>query len=234
MINIISQQKSTINFNDNMDNKKILLCKFSKGSLGETATSLLGLVVVNKILLSALSRDSLSRENRVPFYLYIDECQNFLTKSIQVILSEARKYNLGLVLANQFISQLTKNGKDNTIKDSIFGNCGTIGAFRTGQEDAEYLEKEFSPGFSKFDIMNSESLNCVMKTLVDNTSTKPFNLTSNKFWEKYQKISDSDIENIKNNSSLLYGKNKADVEMEISQRLGLSSINEVKEMIQNL
>jgi hypothetical protein len=234
MINIISQQKSTINFNDIMDNKKILLCKFSKGSLGETATSLLGLVVVNKILLAALSRDSISRENRVPFYLYVDECQNFLTKSIQVILSEARKYNLGLVMANQFISQLTKNGKDNTIKDSIFGNCGTIGAFRTGQEDAEYLEKEFSPGFSKFDIMNSESLNCVLKTLVDNTSTKPFNLTSNKFWEKYQKIDDSDIENIKNNSSLLYGKNKADVEMEISQRLGLSSINEVKEMIQSL
>ncbi|NCC70343.1 DUF87 domain-containing protein [bacterium] len=234
MINIISQQKSTINFNDIMNNKKILLCKFSKGSMGETATSLLGLVVVNKILLSALSRDSISRENRVPFYLYIDECQNFLTKSIQVILSEARKYNLGLIMANQFISQLTKNGKDNTIKDSIFGNCGTIGAFRVGQEDSEYLEKEFSPGFSKFDIMNSESLNCVLKTLIDNSSTKPFNLTAYKFWEKYQKISDYDIENIKNNSSILYGKNKADVEMEISKRLGLSSINEVKEMIQSL
>lgn len=234
MINIISQQKSTINFNEIMDNKKILLCKFSKGSLGETATSLLGLVVVNKILLSALSRASLSRENRVPFYLYIDECQNFLTKSIQVILSEARKYNLGLVMANQFISQLTKNGKDNTIKDSIFGNCGTIGAFRVGQEDAEYLEKEFSPGFSKFDIMNSESLNCVLKTLVDNSSTKPFNLTAYKFWEKYEKISDSDVEDIKNTSDLLYGRNKADVEMEVANRLGLSNMNEVKEMIQNL
>ncbi|MCF7795745.1 type IV secretion system DNA-binding domain-containing protein [Patescibacteria group bacterium] len=234
MINIISQQKSTINFNDIMNNKKILLCKFSKGSLGETATSLLGLVVVNKILLSALSRDSISRENRIPFYLYIDECQNFLTKSIQTILSESRKYNLGLVMANQFISQLTKNGRDNTIKDSIFGNSGTIGSFRVGQEDAEYLEKEFSPGFTKFDIMNSESLNCVLKTLVNNTSTKPFNLTAYKFWEKYQKISDYDIENIKHNSSISYGKNRADVENEVSKRLGLSDMNEVKEMIQNL
>jgi hypothetical protein len=116
-------------------------------------------------------------EDRKDFYLYIDEFQNFLTDSISVILSEARKYGLNLVIAHQFIGQLlTGANRDTKIRDSIFGNVGTLISFRVGVEDAEFLEKEFLPVFSLYDLVNVEAFTCNLKLLIDNTASRPFNM----------------------------------------------------------
>ena len=136
---IVSQEKSSFNFREIMDDNKILLVNLSKGRLGDINANLLGLIIVGKILMAALSRvDSLGKE-LPPFYLYIDEFQNVTTDSISTILSEARKYKLSLNIAHQFIAQLEEG-----IKDSVFGNVGSIVAFRVGSEDAEFLEKQFA------------------------------------------------------------------------------------------
>jgi hypothetical protein len=139
---IIAQEKSSFNFREVMDSNKILLVNLAKGRLGDLNSHLLGLVVVGKILMAALSRVDSLGVPLSPFYLYIDEFQNVTTDSISVILSEARKYKLGLNVAHQFIGQLTDK-----IKNSVFGNVGTIASFRVGPEDAEFLEKQFAPVF---------------------------------------------------------------------------------------
>jgi len=134
---IIGQEKSAFNFRQVMDEQKILLINLSKGRLGDINSSLLGLIIVGKLLMASLSRVDLSEEQRRDFYLYIDEFQNVTTDSIAVILSEARKYKLNLTLAHQFIGQL-----DEAIKKAVFGNVGSIACFRIGAEDAEFIEKE--------------------------------------------------------------------------------------------
>ncbi len=174
---IIGQQKSAFNFYDAMNEGKILLVKLSKGKIGDLNAYLLGMVVVGKILDAALKRSDLPQEQRKDFYLYIDEFQNFLTDSISVILSEARKYGLNLVIAHQFIGQLvTGANRDTKIRDSIFGNVGTLVSFRVGVEDAEFLEKEYLPVFSLYDLVNVEAFTCNMKLLIDNTASRPFNM----------------------------------------------------------
>lgn len=174
---IIGQQKSAFNFYDAMNEQKILLVKLSKGKIGDMNAYLLGMIVVGKILDAALKRSEIPAEERKDFYLYIDEFQNFLTDSISVILSEARKYGLNLVIAHQFIGQLVVGAnRDTKIRDSIFGNVGTIIAFRVGVEDAEFLEKEFLPVFSLYDLVNVEAFTCNLKLLIDNTASRPFNL----------------------------------------------------------
>ncbi len=174
---IIGQQKSAFNFYDVMNEQKILLVKLSKGKIGDLNAYLLGMIVVGKILDAALKRSEMRAEDRKDFYLYIDEFQNFLTDSISVILSEARKYGLNLVIAHQFIGQLlTGANRDTKIRDSIFGNVGTLISFRVGVEDAEFLEKEFLPVFSLYDLVNVEAFTCNLKLLIDNTASRPFNL----------------------------------------------------------
>ncbi len=174
---IIGQQKSAFNFYDVMNDQKILLVKLSKGKIGDLNAYLLGMIVVGKILDAALKRSEMPAEERKDFYLYIDEFQNFLTDSISVILSEARKYGLNLVIAHQFIGQLLSGAnRDTKIRDSIFGNVGTIIAFRVGVEDAEFLEKEFLPVFSLYDLVNVEAFTCNLKLLIDNTASRPFNI----------------------------------------------------------
>ncbi len=173
---IIGQQKSAFNVRDVMDGRKILLLKLSKGKIGDLNAYLIGMVLVGKILMAALARGDMASEERKDFYLYIDEFQNFLTDSISAILSEARKYGLNLIIAHQFIGQLTGKGGDNTIRDAIFGNVGTMMAFRIGVEDAEFLEKEFQPVFSTYDLVNSEAFTVNMKMLIDNTASRPFNM----------------------------------------------------------
>ena len=135
---IIAQEKSSFNFREIMDGKKILLVNLAKGRLGDINSSLIGLILVGKILMAALSRADSFGKDMNPFYLYIDEFQNITTPSIATILSEARKYKLSLTMAHQFIAQL-----DEKIKDAVFGNVGSMAVFRVGPEDAEFLQKQF-------------------------------------------------------------------------------------------
>ncbi len=170
---LIAQEKSSFDFRDIMDNKKILLVNLAKGRLGDINANLIGLILVGKILMAALSRvDSLST-GFPPFYLYIDEFQNITTNSIATILSEARKYKLSLNIAHQFIAQLETN-----IRDAVFGNVGSICSFRIGAEDAEYLEKQFAPVFTAKDIMNIDNRNAILKMLVNGKPAKAFNIST--------------------------------------------------------
>lgn len=206
---IIAQENSSINFREIMDNKKILLVNLSKGRLGDINANLIGLILVGKILMAALSRVDSIGKNLPPFYLYIDEFQNVTTDSISTILSEARKYKLSLAVAHQFIAQLEEG-----IRDSVFGNVGSIASFRVGAEDAEYLEKQFSPVFTVKDIMSIDNRNAYIKMLANGRPVKPFNIetlpppTGNK----------SVVESIKELSHLKYGKQRAIVEEEIMQK----------------
>ncbi len=172
---VVGQEKSAFNMYDAMNEQKIVLMKLSKGKIGDLNAYLLGMIMVGKILDGALKRGDMEAKDRKDFYLYIDEFQNFLTDSISVILSEARKYGLNLVIAHQFIGQLTGSGGDTKIRDSIFGNVGSMFAFRVGSDDAEFLEKEFAPVFSAYDLVNVEAFTCNAKILIDNTASRPFN-----------------------------------------------------------
>ncbi len=168
---IIAQQHSAFNFRDIMDNKKILLVNLSKGRLGDINANLLGLVIVGKFLIAALSRADSFGKDFPPFYLHIDEFQNFATPSIATILSEARKYKLSLTVAHQFIAQL---GDD--IRDAVFGNVGSICSFRIGADDAEFLQKQFAPTFSASDLMQVDNFNAFLKLLIAGKPATPFNI----------------------------------------------------------
>lgn len=168
---VISQEKSSFNFREIMDNKKILLVNLSKGRLGDINSSLIGLIIVGKILMAALSRvDSLGKE-LAPFYLYIDEFQNVTTPSIATILSEARKYKLSLNIAHQYIEQL-----DDKIKDAVFGNVGSMATYRVGSDDSKFLESQFAPIFEAKDIMNLDNFNSYIKMLSNGIPQRPFSM----------------------------------------------------------
>lgn len=203
---IIAQETSTINFREIMDTKKILLVNLSKGRLGDINANLIGLIIVGKILMATLSRADSLGKNLPPFYLYIDEFQNITTNSISTILSEARKYKLSLNIAHQFIAQLEEG-----IRDSVFGNVGSIAAFRVGAEDAEYLEKQFSPVFTAKDIMSIDNRNAYLKMLVNGSPVKPFNIATLPPQMGNKEI----VDTIKQLSILKYGKNREFVEEEI-------------------
>ncbi len=206
---IISQQKSAFNFREIMDNKKILLINLSKGRIGDLNSSLLGLIFVGRILISALSRVDLPEEQRSDFYLYIDEFQNVITPSISTILSEARKYRLCLYVAHQFIAQLEEK-----IRESVFGNVGTIISFRVGVKDAEFLEKQFAPVFNQNDLININNFNAVIKLLVNNLTTRAFN-----FQPMQKEKGDMAKTNlIKELSRTKYGKNRQEIEAQIKEK----------------
>jgi len=168
---IIGQQHSAFDFRQVMDSKKILLVNLSKGRLGEINANLIGMIIVGKLLMAALSRVDDPTKSFPPFYLHMDEFQNISTNSISAILSEARKYKLGLTMAHQFIAQLQPD-----IKDAVFGNVGSIAAFRVGPEDANFLEQQYSPTFSASDLMNVPNRNAFMRVLADGTPTLPFSM----------------------------------------------------------
>lgn len=211
---IIGQQKSAVNVRKAMDEQKILLLDLSKGKLGDLNAYLIGMVLVGKILMAALSRTDMSAEERKDFYLYIDEFQNFITDSIATILSEARKYGLDLVIAHQYIGQISAKG-DTTIRDAVFGNVGTIVAFRVGAEDAEFLAKEFKPVFGPFDLVNCEAYTANTKLLIDNTASRPFNMAMYPPPKGESRI----VEAVKQLSRLKYGRDRDIVEAEIRERL---------------
>ncbi len=205
---IIAQEKSAFNFRKVMDEKKILLVNLAKGRLGDINSSLLGLIIVGKILMAALSRVDIATTGGKlnDFYLYIDEFQNVTTDSISTILSEARKYRLSLTIAHQFIAQLQES-----IKDSVFGNVGSMAVFRVGTEDAEFLEKQFDPIFTKSDIIKLENYNAYMKMLIGGQPGKPFNIKSMAPSKGNREM----IPLIKELSYLKYGRDRAQIEAEI-------------------
>jgi hypothetical protein len=206
---IIAQEKSSFNFRDIMDNKKILLVNLAKGRLGDINSSLIGLILVGKILMAALSRVDSFGKDMPPFYLYIDEFHNVTTPSISTILSEARKYKLSLTMAHQFIAQI-----DDKIKDSVFGNVGNMAVFRVGAEDAEYLEKQFEPTFTSNDIMNIDNFNCYMKMLGEGKPVRPFNIEFT--W--LPKGNDKVAESLKELSYLKFGQDRDLVEAGIMEK----------------
>jgi len=209
---IIGQQESSFKFREVMDTKKILLINLSKGRLGEKNANLLGLIIVGKLFMAALSRvDSIGLPaqagKEVPdFYLYLDEFQNITTDSISTILSEARKYRLSLSIAHQFIGQL-----DDKIKNAVFGNVGSMAVFRIGTEDAEFLEKQFAPIFSQTDIVNLDNFNAYVRLLTNGKPVKPFSM-------RIMPPEKGDIqraEALKTESSQKFGRPRAEVETEI-------------------
>jgi len=215
---IIAQQKSSFNVRDVMDKQKILLVDLSKGKVGEMNSHLLGMILVGQILMSALSRTDIPEDKRKDFYLYIDEFQNFTTDSINSILSEARKYKLNLIIAHQYLGQLAKN-QDTSIRDAVFGNVGTWILFKVGSDDAEIMEKEFSPVFNQFDLINVEKYTAYIKLLVDNTASKPFSI---KTIHPLPGIPRPELrKKIKTLSRLKYGQDRKLVEAGIRKRANI-------------
>ena len=212
---IIGQQTSSFNFRDLMDRRKILLVDLSKGVVGEMNAYLLGMIIVGKILMAALSRADMSATDRKDFYLYIDEFQNFTTNSVCQILSEARKYGLNLVIAHQYIGQLSK-GQDSAIRDAVFGNVGTMLNFKIGSEDAEFLVKEFAPVFNEFDLININKGMACLKLLVDNSALRPFSIKT--IWPLLGVRREDMPAKIKTLSRLKFGQDRNLVELEINRR----------------
>jgi len=206
---IIAQEKSSFNFREIMDEKKILLVNLSKGRLGDINANLIGLILVGKILMAALSRADSVGTNLPAFYLHIDEFQNITTPSISTILSEARKYKLSLSIAHQFIGQLEEN-----IKNAVFGNVGTIVAFRVGADDAEYLAKQFEPVFTANDLMNVDNRNAYIKMLVQGRPAKPFNIET----LAIPQAVGADVETLRRESYGKYGRDRYEVEAEILRK----------------
>ena len=170
--NIVGQTTSSFDVRDIMDKNKILIMNLSKGRIGEDASALIGAMMITKIQLAAMERVDIPEDERQDFYLYVDEFQNFATESFANILSEARKYRLNLILANQYITQL-----DEKVADAIFGNAGTIISFRVGAADAELLEKEFDPVFLMNDIVNLPKYNIYLKLMIDGIAGDAFSAT---------------------------------------------------------
>ena len=216
---IIGQQNSSFNLRDIMDNRKILLVDLSKGQVGEMNAYLLGMILVGKILMAALSRTDIAGEERKDFYLYIDEFQNFTTDSICSILSEARKYNLNLIIAHQYLGQLVK-GQDTSIKDAVFGNVGSWILFKIGSEDAQVMEKEFGPVFNQYDLINIERYTAYVKLLIDNTASRPFSMATS--WPLPGIKRDEMANKIKTLSRLKYGQDRELIEARIRKRTGLA------------
>jgi len=171
--NIVGQKKSSFDIRQAMDEQKILLINISKGRVGEDASRLLGGLLITKIQIAAMSRVDIPRAERKDFVLIVDEFQNFATASFANILSEARKFNLSLVIAHQYVTQMEEG-----VRDAVFGNVGTIVSFRVGAEDAELLEKEMSPEFMATDIVNLGKRQIYLKLMIDGVSSRSFSATT--------------------------------------------------------
>lgn len=206
---IISQTKSSFNFREIIDTKKILLVNLAKGRLGDINSSLLGSIFVSKLLIAAFEQGGMPEEQRKDFYLYIDEFQNFVTESISTILAEARKYRLDLIVAHQFIKQLPVE-----ISSAVFGNVGSKICFRVGSEDAPIMIKDFEPVFNEYDLINVPNLNFYIKMLINGKTNLPFNVQLYP-WSK----GDNERANlIKELSILKYGRDREMVESEAEER----------------
>ena len=221
--NIIGQTKSWFNFRRVMDDKKILLVNLSKGKLWDLNSKLLWMVIVAKIQMAAMSRVDIPEAQRSDFYLYVDEFQNFVTDSFASILSEARKYRLGLIIAHQYISQITKmnvwgkwSQEDTTIRDAVFWNVWSMMCFKIWAADWETMSKEFQPVFSEQDLINIANYNAYIKLNIDNTTSRGFSMRTiyDKSWADY------DAANAyKQLSRLKHARERGFVEQEIMRRI---------------
>lgn len=225
MRNIIGQPQSAFDFREVMDQGKILLINLSKGQVGEVNSKLLGLIIVSKLQMAALSRADISESQRRPFYLYVDEFQNFVTDSFATILSEARKYQLGLIMAHQYLGQLVaaapgSSATSSKIRDAVFGNVGTMVCFRIGVEDAEIMAKEFAPVFNEFDVINIERFNAYIKLMIHNTASRPFNMAT---LPPPPGGSAEVAQAVKELSRLKYGRPRSTVTAEILERSQLGA-----------
>jgi len=208
--NIIGQPKSTFDIRQIMDDRKIIIINLSKGRVGEANANLLGSMLITKIYLAAMSRADLSERelDKLPnAYLYVDEFQNFANESFADILSEARKYKLNLVVAHQYIEQMTEE-----VRAAVFGNVGTMIVFRVGAFDAEVLEKEFAPEFTMEDLVNLGFAQVYLKLMIDGVSSKPFSATT---LAPITRQTDTAKEKIMDASRKAFGRSRADVENEI-------------------
>ncbi|HMA78144.1 MAG TPA: DUF87 domain-containing protein, partial [Candidatus Paceibacterota bacterium] len=206
---IIGQQQSTFNFRRIMDERKILLVNLSKGRLGEINANLIGMIVVGKLLMAALSRVDDPTKGFPSFFLHMDEFQNVSTPSIAAILSEARKYKLGLTVAHQFIAQLDEN-----IKDAVFGNVGSMITYRVGPEDSAFLEHQYQPVFDSHDLANVPNYNGYARVLANGTPTRPFSLAA----MPPPEVDLARTQQLIAKSLATFGRPRADVEAEIQQR----------------
>jgi len=206
--NIIGQNKSQINFDNILSHDKIFLADLSKGKIGESNTQMLGLILIAKLQIAIMKRAKISQAQRSPFYLYVDEFQNFLTDSFISLLSESRKYGLGVHLTNQYFAQLTPE-----IQKAVLGNVGTILLFTLGLADAEVLEKEFEP-ITKNDLINLPQYNYYLKLMINGRTSIPFSGVG------LPPIKDSDPEQVAsiiNINRLAYGRPVELVEALIGQ-----------------
>lgn len=211
MRNIIGQTKSGFNLRDIMDNKKILLVNLSKGRTGELNSQLLGMIFVMKFQAAAMGRADIPEEQRTDFSLYVDEFQNFATDSFESILSEARKYRLNLILANQFMTQLTDK-----IREAIIGNVGTIVAGRIGTTDAELMVKRFAPTFDTEDLTRMPNFETIASVMINNVPSQPFSMALlPPLGTPNPQLADA----LKRLSAAKYGRAREEVEREIFTRL---------------
>ena len=180
--NIIGQTETAIKFREAMDSQKIILVSLSKGKIGEINAQLLGMIIVSQIYNGAMGRANTAKEDRKDFFLYVDEFQNFVSGTFADILSEARKYRLGLIMAHQYIAQLESGDKaaggKADVKAAVFGNAGTIQSFKIGAPDAEFLEKEYAPVLGAQDIIGIANYKTYCKLNIDNSTSRVFSLNA--------------------------------------------------------
>lgn len=212
MRNIIGQQRSSFDLEKIMNERKIFLANLSKGLTGELNSHLLGMILVSKMQIAAFRRARMPEEERKDFYLYVDEFQNFTTESVATILSEARKYKLNLILAHQYMPQLKEE-----IRNAVVGNVGTMASFRVGADDAEFLEKQFEPEFTKFDLGNIDNRQYIIRMLANNKITSPFKVVT----PDAVKGDKERAQQVKKLSKMKYGKPRKVVEEEIRERAHL-------------
>mgnify|MGYP003343454353 CR=1 FL=1 len=214
MRNIVGQKHSAFDLRQIMDEGKILFVNLSKGLLGDINSNLLGIMFIIKFQIAAMSRADTAESDRRDFSLYIDEFQNYSTDSIATILSEARKYRLSMIMANQYISQL-----DEKVRDSVFGNVGSSIAFRVGNDDAEYLQKQFAPSFDANDLANLQNHYAATKIINKGAPTVPFSMKE--IMPPLGNAKPELLDSMRNLSRQNYAKPKAQVAKEIGQSLGL-------------
>jgi len=228
MRNIIGQGHSGINFRQVMDEGKILLLNLSKGKIGDTNSSLLGLIAVSKLQMAALARADIAESDRRDFFLYIDEFQNFITDSISIILSEARKYKLNLCLAHQFVSQLVQNN-DTRVRDAVFGNVGNLMTYRIGVDDSELIAKQFAPIVGEYDVLNIEKFNSYFRMMIDNTAMPAFNM---KCYHPFDVVAPNKemVGPLKELSRLKYGTPRSTVIADIIERSKIGQLGKKPQM----
>lgn len=205
--NLIGQPKSTINLRQIMDEGKILIVNLSRGQIGEDNAAILGALMVTKIQLAAMSRADMPLDQRRPFYLYVDEFQNFATDSFATILSEARKYGLNLTIAHQYIGQM-----NDVVKEAVFGNVGSMISFRVGADDATFLTKYFEPTFEASDLLGLNNQNILVTMSIDGEKSIPFSARTMTFPKPTNDLTPQIVES----SRRRYAKPKAEVEAAIN------------------